>query len=87
MAETSAAQNQAPMAEVEAFLATYSPNVRAIALKLRDLVFEAAPGAIEQVDIPGITAASLASFGEGQQRPVGRCNQCRDPISVVAALT
>ena len=39
--------------EVDAFLAGYTPEVRAIALRLRELVYRVAPGAIEQIDIPG----------------------------------
>ncbi len=39
--------------EVEAFLAPYPPAVRAIALKARELVLQAAPEMIEEVDAPG----------------------------------
>ena len=41
------------------FLEPYSPAVQAIALRLRRRVFEAAPGAIEQVD----AAAKLLGYG------------------------
>ena len=50
MADTS---SKASQSEVDAFLAGYTPEVRAIALRLRALVFEVAPEAIEQIDIPG----------------------------------
>jgi hypothetical protein len=39
--------------ELLEFLANYNPEVRAIALKLRELVLEIVPEAIEQVDRPG----------------------------------
>jgi hypothetical protein len=45
--------SRALQAEVDAFLAGYTTEVQAIALRLRALVFEVAPGAIEQIDIPG----------------------------------
>ena len=37
---------------VQAFLASYPPEVRDLALKLRALVFEVIPNALEQVDVP-----------------------------------
>ena len=39
--------------ELLEFLANYNPDVRAIALKLRELVLDIVPEAIEQVDRPG----------------------------------
>lgn len=39
-------------ASVESFLSGYDPHVRRLALGLRELVLRAAPGAIEQVDLP-----------------------------------
>lgn len=48
--------------DVRAFLAPYSPEVQAIALALRELVFEVAPDAIEQVDVP----ARLLAYGWAQ---------------------
>ncbi len=39
--------------ELLEFLANYNPEVRAIALMLRELVLEIVPEAIEQVDRPG----------------------------------
>ena len=41
------------------FLAPYDPRVQEVALKLRDLVLHAAPGAMEQVDHP----AKLLAYG------------------------
>lgn len=41
------------MATVDEFLESYSPAVRAMALKARALVRSAAPDLIEQVDVPG----------------------------------
>lgn len=38
--------------EIEAFLAAYTPEVRAVALRVRDLVLQVAPGLIEEVDVP-----------------------------------
>jgi hypothetical protein len=38
---------------LEAFLAAYSPDVRALALKARALVLDVMPGLLEQVDVPG----------------------------------
>ncbi|RPI49691.1 MAG: DUF1801 domain-containing protein [Chloroflexi bacterium] len=38
---------------LEAFLAGYSPDVRALALKARALVLDVMPGLLEQVDVPG----------------------------------
>lgn len=45
--------------EVEAFLASYRPQVRALALRLRSLIIELAPDATEQVDLP----ARLIGYG------------------------
>jgi len=53
LARSSAARATAPGPEVEAFLAGYDPEVRAIALALRRLVLSVVPQAIEQVDPPG----------------------------------
>lgn len=39
--------------EVESLLASYSPEVRALALKARALVLEVMPELLEQVDVPG----------------------------------
>lgn len=41
------------MTSVDELLASYSPNVRELALKARDLVLNAAPELVEQVDAPG----------------------------------
>jgi hypothetical protein len=46
-------------AGVEAFLSPYSPDVRRIALTLRQLVLELVPGAIEQIDPP----AKMLAYG------------------------
>lgn len=45
--------------ELEDFLETYTPEVRNLALQLRDLVFEIDPEVIEQIDIP----AHLLAYG------------------------
>src|SRR5262249_20583038 len=45
--------------ELEQFLAPYSPMVQALALKLRALVREVIPDAIEQLDVP----AHLIGYG------------------------
>jgi hypothetical protein len=45
--------------QIEDFLETYTPQVRQTALKLRQLVLKAAPGALEQVDLP----ARLIAYG------------------------
>jgi hypothetical protein len=37
---------------VQAFLSSYPPEVRDLTLKLRALVFEVIPNALEQVDVP-----------------------------------
>lgn len=37
---------------IQEFLELYSPQVQAIVLRLRRRVFEAAPSAIEQLDVP-----------------------------------
>jgi len=44
---------------VQAFLASYPPEVRDLALKLRALVFEVIPNALEQVDVPN----KIISYG------------------------
>lgn len=41
------------MTTVESFLADYTPPVQEIALKLREIVLEMMPDAVEQVDVPG----------------------------------
>ena len=46
-------------AEVERFLAPYSPEIRDLALKVRALVLEVSPDAIEQLD----PAANLIGYG------------------------
>ncbi len=48
-----------PSPDVTAFLAPYSPAVRDLALRLRALVLEVAPGALEQVDAP----AKMLAYG------------------------
>ena len=53
------ARKRRTKAEIQAFLAAYSPQVRAMALKLRGLVFEVVPDAIEQID----SAAHLLGYG------------------------
>jgi len=45
--------------EARAFLAPYDAQVQAIALSLRDLVLQVAPGALEQMDYP----AKLLAYG------------------------
>lgn len=45
--------------ELEDFLAKFAPEVRNLALALRDLVFEIEPEAIEQIDVP----AHLLAYG------------------------
>jgi len=45
--------------ELEDFLETYTPEVRNLALQLRDLVFEIDHEVIEQIDIP----AHLLAYG------------------------
>lgn len=55
MARTS----QTITAELEDFLATFAPDVRNLALALRDLVFEVEPKAIEQIDL----SAHLIAYG------------------------
>ncbi len=42
-----------PGSDLHAFLASYTPEVQAIALELRKLILEMAPTAMEQVDRPG----------------------------------
>lgn len=37
---------------IQAFLASYPPEVRDLALELRALVFDVIPNALEQVDVP-----------------------------------
>ena len=43
----------APRVDLQAFLATYAPEVQAIILRLRELILDVVPDAIEQVDQPG----------------------------------
>lgn len=45
--------------ELEDFLAGFAPEVRNLAIALRDLVFEMEPEAIEQIDVP----AHLLAYG------------------------
>ena len=45
--------------EVQAFLASYPPEVRDLTWKLRALVFEVIPNALEQVDVPN----KIISYG------------------------
>lgn len=45
--------------ELEDFLAQFSPEVRNLALALRDLIMEIEPAAIEQIDVP----AHLLAYG------------------------
>ena len=45
--------------DIRAFLDSYDPHVQAMVLKLRDLVLQVAPGALEQVDYP----AKLIAYG------------------------
>ena len=59
MTHKSTAQNHKTSAEVVKFLADYNPQVRSIALKLRELVLSVAPDAIEQIDTP----AHLLGYG------------------------
>ncbi|MEX2143744.1 MAG: DUF1801 domain-containing protein [Anaerolineales bacterium] len=48
--------------ELEDFLAKFEPEVRNLALALRDLVFEIEPNAMEQIDDP----AQLLAYGYAQ---------------------
>jgi hypothetical protein len=48
-------------ASLEEFLAAYSQEVREISLKVRALIFEVEPEAVEQLDLP----ASLIAYGYG----------------------
>lgn len=41
------------MTTVEVFLSTYTPPVQEMALKLREMVLQLMPEAVEQVDVPG----------------------------------
>ena len=59
MTGTTAAAKDETRAEVRAFLAPYDAQVQAIALKLRDLVLQVVPSAMEQVDYP----AKLIAYG------------------------
>lgn len=45
--------------ELEDFLSQFAPEVRNLALALRDLVYEIEPTAIEQIDVP----AHLLAYG------------------------
>lgn len=54
-----ARSSQTITVELEDFLATFAPDVRNLALGLRDLVFEVEPKAIEQIDLP----AHLLAYG------------------------
>ncbi|HKY79829.1 MAG TPA: DUF1801 domain-containing protein [Anaerolineales bacterium] len=45
--------------ELEDFLTGFAPDVRNLALALRDLVFEIEPNALEQIDVP----AHLLAYG------------------------
>ena len=60
---------------VHAFLASYPPEVRDLALKLRALVFEVIPGAREQVDTPN----EMIGYGFSLKRA--------DMICVIAPYT
>lgn len=59
MTNKTGAPKRATRQEVQEFLAAYTPPVRAIALKVRALVFTVAPTAIEQID----PAAKLIGYG------------------------
>jgi hypothetical protein len=48
---------------LDEFLATYSPEVRELALKTRALILEAIPGAVELVDLP----SKIIAYGFGQK--------------------
>ena len=61
-------------AQILDFLAPYDPRVQEVALKLRDLVLQTAPGAMEQVDHP----AKLLAYGWRQTY--------RDTICVIMPL-
>jgi hypothetical protein len=50
-------------ASLQEFLAAYSQEVRDTSLKARELIFEVAPEAIEQLDIP----SALIAYGYGQK--------------------
>ncbi len=54
-----ARSSQTITVELEDFLATFAPDVRNLALALRDLVFEVEQTAIEQIDVP----AHLLAYG------------------------
>jgi hypothetical protein len=59
MTGTTAAARDETRVQVRAFLAPYDPQVQTIALRLRELVLQVAPGAMEQVDYP----AKLVAYG------------------------
>lgn len=50
MPEKATARKRRGQAEVKAFLAAYPPQVRAIALKLRRMIFDVMPGAVETLN-------------------------------------
>lgn len=50
-------------ASFEEFLEPYSPAVRAIVLKTRDLILSAFPGALELVDLP----SKIIAYGTGRK--------------------
>jgi len=52
-------QKRVTQQELQAFLSAYEPHVRQLVLKLRALVFQVVPAAVEQVDTP----AKLLGYG------------------------
>lgn len=59
MADNDAAIQPADEQAVLSFLASYSPQVQSLALRLRALVLAAVPGSVEQIDPP----ARLIGYG------------------------
>ena len=62
MAKIDIDQQRKTKQEVEAFLAPYTPEVRQIAMRLREIVFQVAPQALEQIDLP----AKMLAYGLDQ---------------------
>lgn len=62
MVKQTSTRKRKSLAEIQAFLAKDTPPVRAITLKLRRLVFDVIPTALEQIDEP----AHLLGYGFDQ---------------------
>src|SRR5581483_3900018 len=59
MAQNVVKKKRKTKAELNEFLKTYPPNLRAIALRLRERVFQVEPDVIEQIDYP----AHMLAYG------------------------